>query len=332
MLVVASTRPGRLGPAVATWFQQAVATVPGADLEIADLAAVGLPFLDEPLHPSTGIYHHEHTRRWSRLVDSADGFVFVTPEYNFGMPATLKNAFDHLSREWAWKPCLFVGYGNTSAGTRGVQMAREVAANLRMPAIGGDIYLRIADDVANGAVIDTERRTAHARHAFTQLIRTAGILRPLRTEDGQITRATYADAAELTVLQRACWVDEAIANQTLDLPALHESLEQVSSGLDDWTVWVIRAGGRLVASARARREGDAWQIGRLMVAPDHRHRGLGRQLLAHAEQAAPPGTQTITLSTGAHSSRNQALYRQAGYELTADGPAGTVSLRKAHAS
>ena len=58
------------------------------------------------------------------------------------MPATLKNAFDYLSAGWAWKPCLFVGYGNTSAGTRGVQMARGVAASLRMLTIGGDIFLR----------------------------------------------------------------------------------------------------------------------------------------------------------------------------------------------
>jgi NAD(P)H-dependent FMN reductase len=145
LVVVASTRPGRLGPAVADWFVRSTAgtaAARGVEVEVADLAEVGLPFLDEPEHPSTGIYLHEHTKAWSRLVGSADALVFVTSEYNYSMPATLKNAFDYLSAEWAWKPCLFIGYGNTSAGTRGVQMARSVAASLRMLSIGGDIFLR----------------------------------------------------------------------------------------------------------------------------------------------------------------------------------------------
>lgn len=332
MLVIASTRPGRLGPAVGEWFIRATAAT-AAELdvviEVADLAEVGLPFLDEPEHPSTGIYAHEHTRAWSRQVDAADAFVFVTGEYNFAMPATLKNAFDFLSREWAWKPCLFVGYGNTSAGTRAVQMARGVAASMRMLAVGSDVYLRIADDVVEGQVVESERRAGWARDSLTQLARAAGVLRPLREQEGQIVAATAADVPELVVLQRACWVDEAIANQALDLPALTETAEQVAAALADWQVWVIRAGGRLIASVRVRRDGDSWLIGRLMVAPDYRNKGLGQQLLAYAEAHAPAGTTTITLHTGVRSTGPQALYRRAGYALTSDGaPAGSVTLRK----
>ncbi|MEV8373826.1 bifunctional NAD(P)H-dependent oxidoreductase/GNAT family N-acetyltransferase [Kribbella sp. NPDC056861] len=332
LLVIASTRPGRVGPAVADWFRRSTEpTVAELDLtiEVADLAEVGLPFLDEPEHPSTGIYQHEHTRAWSRQVEAADALVFVTSEYNFAMPATLKNAFDYLSREWAWKPCLFVGYGNTSAGSRGVQMARGVATSLRMLSIGGDVYLRLADDLVDGEVIDTDRRTNHAQRALEQLTRAAEVMRPLRGEDRQIVPATPRDVAELVVLQRACWVDEAIVNQMLDLPALHESATDVEAGLSDWSTWVIRSGGRLIGSVRAKREGDDWLIGRLMVAPDQRHQGLGQRLLAHAETRAPEGVTAATLFTGARSTANQKMYQRAGYHLSTDeAPPGAVTLRK----
>ena len=200
---------------------------------------------------------------------------------------------------------------------------------MRMLAVGGDVYLRIADDVVDGQVVENERRAGWARDSLSQLAQAAGVLRPLRADEGQIVPATVADVAELVVLQRACWVDEAIANQTLDLPALTETAEEVAAALADWRVWVIRSGGRLIASVRARRNGDSWLIGRLMVAPDYRNKGLGQQLLAHAEAQAPAGTTTITLHTGVRSTGPQALYRRAGYALSRDGaPAGSVTLSK----
>ncbi|QNE20133.1 GNAT family N-acetyltransferase [Kribbella qitaiheensis] len=334
LVVVASTRPGRLGPAVAEWFVRATAgtaSALGVEVEVADLAEVGLPFLDEPEHPSTGIYLHEHTRAWSRLVDSADALVFVTSEYNFSMPATLKNAFDYLSAEWAWKPCLFIGYGNTSAGTRGVQMARSVAATMRMLTIGGDIFLRIADTFSDGKVIETERLAGRAQEALTELDHVADVLRPLYRAEREIVPAVLADAAELLVLQRCCWVEEALANDRLDLPALLESEHEVRNALRDWTTWVVRLNGRLVGSARAKRDGESWLIGRLMVAPDQRHDGLGRRLLAYAESQAPAGVTAASLFTGERSEQNIAFYQKAGYSLSSSGdetPPGAVSLRK----
>ena len=99
-------------------------------------------------------------------------------------------------------------------------------------------------------------------------------------------RATRDDAAELLVLQRCCWVDEAIANATLEIGALHESLDDVRAWIESWATWCVRVGGRLVGAVRARREGATWEIGRLMVAPDIAGRGLGRWLLRLAEDAA----------------------------------------------
>jgi NAD(P)H-dependent FMN reductase len=71
------------------------------DVTAVDLAETGLPFHDEPNHPKTGIYLHEHTLRWSRIVDAADAFVLVTPEYNYGYSPVLKNALDYPDRDTA---------------------------------------------------------------------------------------------------------------------------------------------------------------------------------------------------------------------------------------
>ncbi|MFI5611133.1 GNAT family N-acetyltransferase [Amycolatopsis sp. NPDC051903] len=138
----------------------------------------------------------------------------------------------------------------------------------------------------------------------------------------RLLEATAVDAPELLVLQRCCWVQEAILNTTLEIPALHETLDEVREWIGTWRVWVVRQGPRLVGAVRARLEGTAWEIGRLMVAPDLTGRGLGRFLLAHAESHAPATARTTELFTGAASKRNIALYERAGYRLTdQSGPA-----------
>lgn len=100
--------------------------------------------------------------------------------------------------------------------------------------------------------------------------------------------AEARDAAEILVLQLCCWVEEAKANDTLNIPALHENLEDVSQWIASWQVWTVRLEGRLVGAVRAHQGGDRWQIGRLMVAPDLAGRGLGRWLLQLVERQAPP--------------------------------------------
>ncbi len=151
--------------------------------------------------------------------------------------------------------------------------------------------------------------------------------------DVEITAATPADVPELALLMRACWVQEAVANDTLDIPALHESLDDVRESLETTQTWVARSGGRLVGAVRTVRtepDGDDWFIGRLCVAPDLQGRGLGRRLLEHAESTAPDGIRTFTLNTGARSADNLRMYKKAGYRLV-DVPApipGAVTLVK----
>lgn len=129
----------------------------------------------------------------------------------------------------------------------------------------------------------------------------------------RIIPATPDDVAEICVLQRCCWVTEAILNDTLDIPALHETLDDVAGWVASHLVWTVRLEGRLIGGVRAHRQGDRWEIGRLMVAPDHAGRGLGRSLLAHAERAAPSEVEHLDLFTGARSPRNRRMYERAGY-------------------
>ncbi|WBB67719.1 bifunctional NAD(P)H-dependent oxidoreductase/GNAT family N-acetyltransferase [Micromonospora sp. WMMD812] len=346
LVIVASTRPGRLGPAIADWFVRA--TLPeakrgGITVDVADLADIGLPLLDEPEHPSSGIYLHEHTREWSRRVAAADAFVVTTPEYNYGMPAALKNAFDFLYHEWAWKPVGFVSYGNTSAGTRSVQMTKQVVTTLKMMPIGATVALRIADSTRDGQVLESAGLDEAARGVLRELSRVARAMQPLGTStDGgdtgvpgpveglRLTTARPDDLAELLVLQRCCWVQEAFANDTLDLAPLRETLDDLRASLSTWQLWCVRRHGRLVAAVRARARGGAWLIGRLMVAPDQAGEGIGSWLLSYVEGQAPDETTHCELFTGHRSTRNIALYERAGYALTAtDGtPDGSVHLTK----
>ncbi len=132
MIVIASTRPGRVGLPVAQWFAGRAASHGGFNLDVVDLAELKLPFLDEAAHPRLRQYSHQHTKGWSARVDAADAFVFVMPEYNYGFNAPLKNAIDFLHHEWKHKPVGFVSYGGVAAGTRAVQMLKQVVTTLSM--------------------------------------------------------------------------------------------------------------------------------------------------------------------------------------------------------
>lgn len=138
------------------------------------------------------------------------------------------------------------------------------------------------------------------------------------TLPGQMTLrpAEPTDCAELLVLQRCCWVQEALLNQTLDIPALRESFDEVQAWIRTWSVWCVRQGHRLVGAVRAQLVDSDWEIGRLMVAPDLSGQGLGRWLLEYAEAQAPADALRYVLFTGARSARNIRMYEQAGYRIT----------------
>jgi NAD(P)H-dependent FMN reductase len=108
-VIIASTRPTRIGPKVAAWVLDAVPAE--VEVTVHDLRELALPFLDEPGQPADGNYAHEHTRRWSAAMQATDALVLVMPEYNRGYNAALKNAIDFLYAEWEGLPVGCVGYG-----------------------------------------------------------------------------------------------------------------------------------------------------------------------------------------------------------------------------
>jgi len=180
-VIVASTRPRRVGVHVGHWFFGVAQDHPGFDTRLVDLAAVGLPLFDEPRHPRLRQYEHEHTRRWSAIVDEADAYVFVTPEYNFSPPPSLVNALDYVLHEWAFKPAAFVSYGGVSGGLRAVQALKVTMSALRLVPIAESVVVPfVAQHVKEGVFTPNEAQTSAAASLLDALARWAEALRPLR--------------------------------------------------------------------------------------------------------------------------------------------------------
>ena len=179
-IIIASTRPGRVGDRFGHWFAQEAARHGGFEVEVIDLAQVGLPFFDEPKHPRLKEYVHEHTRRWSRSVSRADSFVFVTPEYNYGYNAVLKNAIDFLHHEWRDKAVGFVSYGGVAAGTRAVQQLKQVVTTLRMVPVYESVNIPFQGQFLDpdGNVKPNDLMVISAVAMLDELLRVTRLLRP----------------------------------------------------------------------------------------------------------------------------------------------------------
>ena len=117
-IILGSTRPGRNGEAVSQWIYDLAKNREDADFELIDIEDYNLPLLDEPIPPLMGQYTKDHTKRWAAKINSFDAFVFVTAEYNHGIPGALKNAIDFLFKEWNNKVAGFVSYGSAGGVER----------------------------------------------------------------------------------------------------------------------------------------------------------------------------------------------------------------------
>jgi NAD(P)H-dependent FMN reductase len=179
-IIVGSTRPGRKAEAVARWVFELAQKRTDAEFELVDLLDFNLPLLDEPVPPSRGQYSQPHTKAWSAKIDSFDAFVFVTPEYNHGIPGALKNAIDFLSREWNNKAAGFVGYGSVG-GTRSVEQLRLVMGELMVADVRAQVTLMLRTDFEN---MTTFKPAPHHEKTLTtvldQVIAWGAALKPLR--------------------------------------------------------------------------------------------------------------------------------------------------------
>jgi NAD(P)H-dependent FMN reductase len=172
LVILGSTRAGRICPKIAAWVTGIGRSCTTLDFEVIDLREWHLPADDERGIPALGSYAQEHTRAWSRKVASAAAIVFVTPQYNWGYPAPLKNAIDHLYKEWTGKPLVIVSYGG-HGGNKCAGQLRQVADGLHMRTVSTMPAIELTDEMIRSASVDPQRDlTAHVeavRQAFAEL-------------------------------------------------------------------------------------------------------------------------------------------------------------------
>ncbi len=172
-VILGSIRAGRLCPKLAAWVIDIGRASTGLNYELVDLADWPLPMDDEPGIPALGGYAREHTRAWSRKIAAADAFVFVTPQYNRGYPAVLKNAIDHLYGEWSGKPVAIVSYGGHGGGRCAAQL-RQVAEGLGMRPVATMPGVTLSHDMIEGGPVAPETdflaHVAAVRQALAELV------------------------------------------------------------------------------------------------------------------------------------------------------------------
>lgn len=181
-VVTVSTRPGRIGPAISTWFADFARKHGAFEVVEVDLADFALPLYDEPQHPARRQYENAPTLRWAESVNASDAFVFVSPEYNYSPPPALTNALDYLFWEWQYKPVGFVTYGGISGGGRGAHTARLTAATLKMmPVPEGVVVPNVFQQLNDGAFTANEFNEQGATAMLNELVKWEQALRPLRS-------------------------------------------------------------------------------------------------------------------------------------------------------
>lgn len=169
-IIIGSVRDGRLGADVARWVHGQSAGR-SATYDVIDLKAFELPvYASEaiPAHQGNGEYGDERVDSWGRAIADCDGFIFVTPEYNHGVPGALKNAFDSIFHEWWSKSVAFVAYG-AAFGFRVVEQWRPIVANANMFDIKAQVGLSTILHVTDGAPAPTERHEAELAGLFESL-------------------------------------------------------------------------------------------------------------------------------------------------------------------
>lgn len=137
-MIIGSTRPTRIGPGFAHWAHEIAQGRDDMIVDLLDLADFDLPLLNEPEPAGGGNYTTAHAQKWSQAIAQYDGFVFVTPEYNSSMPASLKNAIDYLYPEWADKVAGIISYGGTG-GVRSAHALRLVLGQLSLATVRASV-------------------------------------------------------------------------------------------------------------------------------------------------------------------------------------------------
>ena len=183
-IIIGTTRPQRKAPAVAGWVYNIAKTRTDAEFEIVDIQDFNLPLLDEPIPPSQGQYSQPHTKAWAAKIDSFDAYVFITPEYNHGIPGSLKNAIDFIYSEWNNKSAGFVSYGSIG-GSRSAEQLRLVMAEMQVADVRAQVMLSLFTDFENFTEFKPASFHEKSVHAMLdQVISWARALKTIRTNSG----------------------------------------------------------------------------------------------------------------------------------------------------
>ncbi|MEI9415793.1 NADPH-dependent FMN reductase [Mesorhizobium sp. Cs1321R2N1] len=181
-IIIGSTRPGRAGSVFAEWLETFAREHGQFEPVLTDIAAFGLPVLDEPYHPRLGNYQNDHTKVWSKAIDAADALVFVAPEYNYFVAPAIVNAVDYLAREWRYKPAAIFSYGGVSGGLRAAQALKPLLTAVGiMPIPEGvalPLYQKLLDE--NGAFDANEQVRGGTKTMLDELLRWSEALKPMR--------------------------------------------------------------------------------------------------------------------------------------------------------
>ena len=181
-IITSTTRPERKGISIANWIYSLANQENKFETELLDLARINLPLMDEQHHPRLGKYEHQHTKAWSAKISSADAFIIVLAEYNYGFPAPIKNAIDFLFREWMYKPVGIVSYGGVSGGLRSTQMLKQVLTTLQMMPINDGVTIPFFPKYINpaGDFVAEEVHTKAAGIMLAELMKWASAMKELR--------------------------------------------------------------------------------------------------------------------------------------------------------
>jgi len=181
-IIVASTRPTRVGGAVGAWVREMAEAHGEFAVQVTDLRALDLPLMNEPHHPSQQNYTKDHTKAWSADIAAADAFVLVMPEYNFSFTAPLKNALDYLQKEWMHKPVGIVSYGGISGGLRAVTTIQSVFLALSLHPVKPAVTIQFVASMIgeDNTFTPTDSILRSATPMLDELLRYEAALRPLR--------------------------------------------------------------------------------------------------------------------------------------------------------
>jgi NAD(P)H-dependent FMN reductase len=213
-IIVGSTRDGRRGGRVAAWFEQIARARDDIRCELIDLLEWDLPWYRDAVVPARGQYTAPETLRWAAKVAPLDGFVLVTPEYNHGYPAALKNALDHLYAEWNHKPVTFVTYGGSAGGVRAAEQLVQVAVELKMAPLRPQVHIPMA-----GRIFGRDARLAAKPPAgeATAGDEPAGRGRK-RSETVVAVEQRHVDAANVALRELAWWARALRAARAAGVP------------------------------------------------------------------------------------------------------------------